>query len=473
MAAATVRGPTSSTFPALLKRSKFATYDPAISQIYTAPSADAHRGNWGLKRPLALKRRRAFITVKSIDTLEKQTDWDPANHEALFLKKWAEVGKVDGVRTASQWAEQLPVTNRYRWSMDSEFALGQEDGSEWIKATHEERARRKEAYEKGEKSVKWSLPASSGTASAPELQGHVPNIEAMKPDEFQAYLEEVRGMRQEFMQFLKYEESRVRDEQKRTEEKALSNKAGTTSVSRRSWRQTATSDPLAQYVRDADVYKRFLRYRAIAHSLKIASKKLERIPHPNGGLSYAKVPELQHHFMSQPQMGRALQGMAQTREANHYITSFAGMTPLLNRRVYGNQSNVDFGTDKTPRRDANAGILQLRLQAAELVRAPTVVGRHTTGLSGATILSSVAPAGREDTNRPVAGIPGSRDYVGALTPVDRSLGVQPMKSGLAANAPRVPKASDRYFQKGTNEGTLKLLRDIKKSLPSQDPLDDF
>ena len=48
------------TFPELLRRSRFASFDPTIRQSYGTPPSRLHRGNWGLKRPIAQSKRSAF-----------------------------------------------------------------------------------------------------------------------------------------------------------------------------------------------------------------------------------------------------------------------------------------------------------------------------------------------------------------------------------------------------------------------------
>ncbi|KAF8447663.1 mitochondrial ribosomal protein subunit-domain-containing protein [Boletus edulis BED1] len=83
--------PSHSTFGTLLKHSKFSSFDPRISQVYTTHGGDAHRGHWGFKRPLPLRRRGAYIAVKNVDTPEYQTEWNSAEPQALWIKNWDEL----------------------------------------------------------------------------------------------------------------------------------------------------------------------------------------------------------------------------------------------------------------------------------------------------------------------------------------------------------------------------------------------
>src|SRR5882762_75713 len=83
--------PSPSPFATLLRRSKFATFDPRIAQVFTTHGGDAHRGNWGLKRPIALRRRGAHITVKAIDTSAQQTEWNSGENQAKFALRYGEL----------------------------------------------------------------------------------------------------------------------------------------------------------------------------------------------------------------------------------------------------------------------------------------------------------------------------------------------------------------------------------------------
>ncbi|KAI9297283.1 hypothetical protein K502DRAFT_115491 [Neoconidiobolus thromboides FSU 785] len=78
----------SKSFAQLFRASKFATYDPTIKQVYTTHGSAKKIGDWGLKRNLPKAWRSPVITVKAIDTAERQTPFDSALHDVLFLKRW-------------------------------------------------------------------------------------------------------------------------------------------------------------------------------------------------------------------------------------------------------------------------------------------------------------------------------------------------------------------------------------------------
>ena len=92
MSQGVVAGP--SPFGALLRRSKFATYDPKIGQVYASYGGHAHRGDWGIKRPLAKQRRGFYAKISAIDTNYEHTDWKGAHKEVRMMKTMEELNSV-------------------------------------------------------------------------------------------------------------------------------------------------------------------------------------------------------------------------------------------------------------------------------------------------------------------------------------------------------------------------------------------
>ncbi|KAI0056645.1 hypothetical protein BV25DRAFT_1548545 [Artomyces pyxidatus] len=115
-----------SSFASMLRRSAFASYDPQIAQVYTTSRANAHRGNWGLKRALAPRRTGQHITVQAVDSREQQTEWRPGTQESRFIQRWPELGVDPIVR--GRWRDQLPPGWQHQWLTDSEFAAGERAG---------------------------------------------------------------------------------------------------------------------------------------------------------------------------------------------------------------------------------------------------------------------------------------------------------------------------------------------------------
>lgn len=146
---------TRSTFGTLLKHSKFSSFDLRISQVYTTHGGDAHRGHWGFKRPLPLRRRAAAITVKNVDTPEYQTEWNSAEPQASWIKNW----------------DELKISPQKAW-------FGEESAEEHIVDSD-------------------YIP----NIQSPEhrRQPYIPNLEVMTRKEFAEYLEKIRASRDAFL----------------------------------------------------------------------------------------------------------------------------------------------------------------------------------------------------------------------------------------------------------------------------------
>lgn len=142
---------TRSTFGTLLKHSKFSSFDPRISQVYTTHGGDAHRGHWGFKRPLPLRRRGAYITVKNVDTPEYQTEWNSAEPQALWVKNWDELK----ITPHKEWFAEEHI-------VDSDFVPKTQSPEQW-------------------------------------RQPYIPNLEAMTRKEFAEYLTKIRACRKTFL----------------------------------------------------------------------------------------------------------------------------------------------------------------------------------------------------------------------------------------------------------------------------------
>ena len=120
-----------SQFAALLRRSKFASYDPHIGQVYTAFDGHAARGNFGLKRPLALRRRNAHITVQAVDSHEQQTVWKSAEQANRWIRMWDEVGVKPKVGQQTKWEQKLGALGaEVSLLTDSEFTHQETAGAQ-------------------------------------------------------------------------------------------------------------------------------------------------------------------------------------------------------------------------------------------------------------------------------------------------------------------------------------------------------
>ncbi|GBE81860.1 hypothetical protein SCP_0402340 [Sparassis crispa] len=164
----------SSQFAALLRQSKFASFDPAIAQAYTSYGGHAYRGNFGFKRPLPVRHRNATVFVHAVDSRQQQTEWKSAEQQRRWIQMWDEVGATPHVRGGSTWSNKLGPLGEIRWQVDSEF--GSSDSGV------------------DDRGVGAALTGKS-TAVA--------NINAMPEREFERYLEKLRKMRPAFREYLK------------------------------------------------------------------------------------------------------------------------------------------------------------------------------------------------------------------------------------------------------------------------------
>ncbi|KAI6127669.1 mitochondrial ribosomal protein subunit-domain-containing protein [Pisolithus croceorrhizus] len=144
-----------SPFGQLLKQSKFSSFDSRIAQVYTTHGGDAHRGDWGFKRPLSIRRRGAFITVKNVDTPEYQTEWSSAEPQVLWMKNW------DELQITPQWSRQVPSEEPRDHVQESDHLPNQQDPSAWRPPC-------------------------------------VPNLDAMSREEFRKYLARIQAHRNRF-----------------------------------------------------------------------------------------------------------------------------------------------------------------------------------------------------------------------------------------------------------------------------------
>ncbi|KAI0005932.1 mitochondrial ribosomal protein subunit-domain-containing protein, partial [Russula compacta] len=340
-----------SPFASLLRRSKFASYDPNIGQVYTAHDGNAHRGNWGFKRPLALRKRDKFISVQAVDSPEQQTEWTPRESEARFIKRWEEVAREPSVRDA--WERHCMNS---RPMNQAELAKADESGNIVNPAVQRQlhKSSHKEQY------------VASG-----------PLISAMSTRQFTRYLDKLRQQRAEFLEFLSGEAARVKPQVKTPSQHRVAPTA---------YEESALGS--AEMVR-----RRFLQRQS--HTLYEASdsRAIEQHPHRNGGLSYAYTSQLTHFFTTSEQPGRLLDSQGPDRRVD-VRASFAGMA-----------ANI-----KPPIDHSEAGS-KFRIVDSVLKQAPHVVSSQPQGLDGAIIETTVVDVANLDMIRPNPFPPGSRAYI--------------------------------------------------------------
>ncbi|KAJ7578496.1 hypothetical protein C8J56DRAFT_750804, partial [Mycena floridula] len=269
----------SSSFPALLRRSNFASYDPAIRQAYSASPDHAQRGSWGLKRPLPLRRRDAFISLPAgYETRGQFVDWANAESQVRFIRRFREMEAYPTLDSSSPWYKVLGSKNTTQWLIDSEFCDRQEgpEVEEWEQKAQPEA--KDEAAESSSAASEFS-PTGAGKGAggyganraARGVNSNVClNINAMSNKEFERYLKKLRKMRPAFQEHLE-------EVVKETSGRGPSRYAG------KSLYELATA---------ANLHRFFLTRHYSRQFNSTESKAIEPRPHLNGGLSYARLSEL-------------------------------------------------------------------------------------------------------------------------------------------------------------------------------------
>jgi hypothetical protein len=346
--AAVVHRPSPSPFASLLRRSKFASYDPTIGQVYTTYDGNAYRGNWGFKRPLALRKRDKFISVEAVDSPEQQTEWSPRESEARFIKRWEEVATEPSVREAweSHCMNSRPVHQ-------AELAKEDQNGNIVNPAVHRQ------------------------LDKSPNKQYVAPGplVSSMPTRVFNRYLDKLRRQRPEFLEFLSQEAKRSTQTQKARH-----------LVAQSAYEQSALGS--AEMVR-----RRFLQKQSHTRYESPDSRAIEQRPHRNGALSYEHTSQLTHFFTTIEQPGRLLEKDGKDRRRNPQA-SFAGMAVNVRPPIHHSE-----------------GKSKLRIVETVLKRAPSVVSAQPQGLDNAIIDTSVVDVANLNMTRANSFPPGSRAYI--------------------------------------------------------------
>ena len=357
-AAKTVTSP--SPFATLLRRSRFASYDSKISQVYTTFGGDSHRGNYGLKRPLALRTRKPFITVASVDSLHQQTEWSPAERETRWIRKVAEVSRAPDVGYGGDLWKKSGPGGKFQWKVDSDFALGATDSDATLEAS-----KRSQGH---------------GRAS-------IPNIDAMTPKQFQRYLESLRALRPAFREFLQVEQ------------------AESTKRSR-----IRSSNLLEQSRFPTDLHQAFLSKHTAQKINNPDSRVLEQDVHPNGALTYTHLTDLEHYFWRKPLPGRAV-GKARGLVA----VSFAGLNARLPHDRSEGIQPTDWKSLVERGVDTGKGISKFRVAQMEVFAPPKVVGRKPEGIADMDVTMRISSHSRLDISRANPHLPWTREYVSQVS----------------------------------------------------------
>lgn len=384
-----------SPFAALLRRSKFAQYDPRIGQVYATYGGDAARGHWGLKRPLPLRKRHAHITVKSVDSPEQQTEWKHAEQQARWVKMYDEVGLPPDAKEEKSWYHKRGPDASWRWDIDSEFATRDTKSVPSGKLEEQTRGPRLPPNvdpEVARAAVEEGIFADSMTT---------PNINAMTEKEFEAYLRKLRKLRPQFLEYIK----------KRT--------AASSPIDREPariesfWNVAALQTGTMQ----SGIHNHFLSYLQYKKHTDAGSRAIEQQPHKFAGLSYSHHNALQGRFYAPPKPGRMLIKKSSTERggnAEDIHVSFAGMSAQLPNAFRSDKGALnwrklavsgEFGSED--------GIADMRFVDVTLLDAPEVVGEVPEDLERTSFTSTVQVVTERNCGVSLSNPhrPGSREYV--------------------------------------------------------------
>ena len=168
------------------------------------------------------------------------------------------------------------------------------------------------------------------------------------------------------------------------------------------------------------------------------SKEIEHLPHPSGGLSYAKYSPLQTLLMTKERKGRLAD--EENRRVG-YVASFAGMAGTVQRKHAGIARAMVW---EDPNR---TGEVMIRPQKAVVGRWPMVVGERQ-GLKAAKVDLELRVCDEQSHFRSNPHSPGSPEYIAAEPP--RS--VQELTTQVAVGRAGMTK---KYKMRN---GTLSLLK---------------
>ncbi|KAG2067491.1 hypothetical protein BDR04DRAFT_1104898 [Suillus decipiens] len=357
-----------SPFATLFKRSKFSSFDPRIAQVYTTHGGDAHRGNWGFKRPLPIRRRGAYITVKAVDSLEQQTEWNSAEPQAMWMKNWDELQINPTSEESRRGSGEVSGD-----MVDSEYAPMRTDPISWRSSA-------------------------------------VPNIRAMSNLEFKKYVAHIRRKREHFFEYqkMKAEALKKQKEMKEIEEGASNEMKADpykrSSISRRSPKEKKAPPEKLRTDYSLDDFAKWESKGIREHP---RSRSLESVPHRSAGLHYSHFSPLQTYLSTKEHKGRLVEEVKGDRgKALYFVASYAGMGTIVQQRNKG-LGNVMMWGDAS-----KTGVTKLRPESVLLEKAPEVVykrqGLKAAKLSMTAFANDVQSHTQSNTHRP-----GSLEYITA------------------------------------------------------------
>ncbi|KAG6829581.1 hypothetical protein H0H87_010822 [Tephrocybe sp. NHM501043] len=421
--------PPASPFAELLRRSKFASYDPAIRQTYQAAPSSAHRGDWGVKRPLSLRRKNAFISLTSFEHHAHFTEWNHAENQVRFVRRVEEMGGNVEAKISTSWYKALGMAEGNPL-FDSEFCP-EEPTNIILRPLEKETTVNLDSLGK-------RGPGAYGTQrrDPPKVQEVfvTRNINAMPKRQFKRYIRSLRALRPEFKDFV--------TAQSQIKEKNL-------------YALSMSGDKLP--------YRRFLQAQMQKGYDDYAGLKIEPQPHPNAALNYARPTKMESYLWTKPKPGFIL-NIDSDPYNNHpsnpkkgFVASFGGITASIGiEAAAGKAVLLDASTEEGVNQERiEDSILQMRLDPRHSLKVetpPIAVGNRPQGLKAVKITATVMKDDEHlgwDNPHPV----GSAEYV-AMAPASK-------KFALSSFRPRTSsKDSSPTFSGDPNVNLISTLRDL-------------
>ncbi|KAJ7080400.1 hypothetical protein B0H15DRAFT_486324 [Mycena belliarum] len=373
----------SSPFAQLLRQSRFATYDPLIRKTYTSPKQFVERGYWGVKRPLTMRKRNSFMTIRQWEARQHYTEWDNSEDETRFIRRIEELNIRPGQSANSKWAQTLgPAKNT--WLVDSEFAP-----HPWDHPLEEPKESQRSKIALSSLGLRGEGGYGKDGLRRTRM-GVIPNVTSMTPKQFERYLKKLRALRPAFADYIKREsESRA---------------PGAAFLKEKSLAQIAQ-------VPNTDHHRLFLAQHT--ETQYASTKRIQPQPHRAGGLLYSHPAPLDTFFHTSPKPGIVLSvrkdaGRYSTNQSmKDYLASFAGIAAVLpERQAQGKEPLLNPGVERE--RWPNAAV-ELRPTKFALNSVPHVVGPDYEGLTGVRVALQVT-AHIDTANYENPYPPGSRMY---------------------------------------------------------------
>ncbi|KAG7448315.1 uncharacterized protein BT62DRAFT_930401 [Guyanagaster necrorhizus] len=426
--------PPASPFSQLLRRSQFASFDPSIRQTYLSPAPHANRGDWGLKRPIPVRRRNAYITLAApYEARQQFTEWTRGESQVRFIRRFEEMDTLPKMAPSSSWSQNQGSKTLKEWMVDSEFGTMEErpDATEgWTQKEKAEKALdfSKTPFDENLPGLGRKGPGAYGANANPEnLSNLSPNFMAMTSKEFERYLKTLRGLRPAFVEFVR----KAKKADKRLKKKTLYELAqkGETPLLNNVNVATVPLPPVTPKYQP-NLHRKFIE--AITHDkfTDRDAREIEPQPHPVGGLLYSHPTKLHSHLMSDLQPGIILQantgsagqaahiGAIRSQIKPGFMTSFGGLKAKLEGLPAGKQVLYDVNRVNPMRRhEIDLSTAPMRIIPGSVIvdTPPRTVGRNPAGIKGVRIQASVTTDSAYKTLTNFHW-PGSDDYMCADPP---------------------------------------------------------